>query len=419
MSIDKLTIIIPTINRSTMLDRTLSYYMKAGIYSKIILADSSNKSLKAKNKNLVSKYSTHLDIEYFHVSEETDVGDKVFVACEMVKTPYVLMIGDDDFVLKSSASKIIRGLENDKELAAGYGQRLGIAALSQSTKGTRWMSLFPWYDMQIINKDPLDRIRHIPVPSWQQYPYAIFRTHVMKKAYQVTNGFKSTQYIDFFINATILFHGKWKKFDCLFTVCNADSSYYTLRDRSSFPYYWGKKGNIISQTMSQPFWSEYVIKLSKNVVDLLPKSDSDDLAREIRDIYYAINNRYIEHHYIFSRSLFNSNQWLSLKINTFIVRLTRILYIFLLPDKNGGVSSYWVFFRGLLKETVTLRLFKNLYNQDKSNKIKNLLISIRRTGTLDYELVNLLSPSSAYYKEFSLIFKVWKSNPTPKVYTNK
>jgi len=171
--------------------------------------------------------------------------------------------------------------------------------------------------------------------------------------------------------------------------------------------------------MSQPFWSEYVIKLSKNVVDLLPKSDSDDLAREIRDIYYAINNRYIEHHYIFSRSLFNSNQWLSLKINTFIVRLTRILYIFLLPDKNGGVSSYWVFFRGLLKETVTLRLFKNLYNQDKSNKIKNLLISIRRTGTLDYELVNLLSPSSAYYKEFSLIFKVWKSNPTPKVYTNK
>jgi len=195
MSIDKLTIIIPTINRSTMLDRTLSYYMKAGIYSKIILADSSNKSLKAKNKNLVSKYSTHLDIEYFHVSEETDVGDKIFVACEMVKTPYVLMIGDDDFVLKSSASKIIRGLENDKELAAGYGQRLGIAALSQSTKGTRWMSLFPWYDMQIINKDPLDRIRHIPVPSWQQYPYAIFRTHVMKKAYQVTNGFKSTQYI--------------------------------------------------------------------------------------------------------------------------------------------------------------------------------------------------------------------------------
>ena len=171
--------------------------------------------------------------------------------------------------------------------------------------------------------------------------------------------------------------------------------------------------------MSQPFWSEYVIKLSKNVVDLLPKSDSDDLAREIRDIYYAINNRYIEHHYIFSRSLFNSNQWLSLKINTFIVRLTKILYIFLLPDKNGGFNSYWGFIRGLLKETVTLRLFKNIYNQDKSIKIKNLLIGIKRTGTLDYELVNLLSPSSAYFNEFSLIYKIWTSNPTPKLLNDK
>ena len=71
MKLSDLTIIIPTINRTSMLERTFSYYANSGITSKIILADSSNEKLMSKNKELVLNYSEKLEIEYFHIPEKS------------------------------------------------------------------------------------------------------------------------------------------------------------------------------------------------------------------------------------------------------------------------------------------------------------------------------------------------------------
>ena len=101
MNLSDLTIIIPTINRPSMLRRTLAYYVRSDISSKIILADSSNEESKNLNNDIMRDFSNKLEIEYFHVHQDTSVMKKISIATDMVDTEYVLTIGDDDYLLKS------------------------------------------------------------------------------------------------------------------------------------------------------------------------------------------------------------------------------------------------------------------------------------------------------------------------------
>ena len=422
MKLSDLTIIIPTINRTSMLERTLGYYANSGITSKIILADSSNEELKSKNKELVLNYSKKLEIEYFHIPEESSLMTKMSIAADKVLTPYVIEVGDDDFLLKSSLLKVMNELEKDQTLAAGYGHRLGIRAMSKPTEGIKWIDVFPFYDMSIEDEKPWDRIRKLPVPSWQQYPYAIYRREVLKASCRTVKSCKAAQYVEFFKFAAVLAQGKWKKFDCLFTVCNTDSDYYRLRSKGSFPIYWGYKGkgNITTQ-MSNPIWSEYVSILSHNVAEILSNCESEqgDIAAKLTRTYWAINNKYLEQNGLISNYLFHDDQLIARRINKVLSKFNKFTLAFLLPDRNGGVNAWYRMAFALLKEILNGRIVANYMNRSVNNNFRSLFAHLKRTESLDYELTNLLDTSSEYYHEFSKIFEIWVDNPCPKIHTDE
>ncbi len=421
MDLSDLTIIIPTINRPSMLRRTLDYYVKSNISSKIILADSSNEESKKHNSDILYDFSKKLEIEYFHVSQDTSLMKKMSMAADKVNTPYVLEVGDDDFLLRSSLLYVMNELEKDKTIAAGYGHRLGISAISEPTSGMEWINVFPFYDMPIENTRPLDRIRHLTVPCWQQYPYSIYRKEVLQKAYQVVRPFKAAQYVELFQFAAVLSQGKWKKFDLLFAVCNTDSDYYRLRSKSSFPIYWGykSKGNIATQ-ISNPIWSKYISELTHRVSKLLAhsKSEQDDIAILLTRTYWAINNKYLEQHGLLSSHLFHDDEILKKKLNLILSKFNKIIYALILPDRNGGINAWYGMIYGLLKEVTSGRIIRNRVNRSIPNNFKKLLSNIKRTGSLDYELANLIESSSKHYDEFSIIFESWVSNPCPKAHSD-
>jgi len=421
MNLSDLTIIIPTINRPSMLGRTFDYYANIETTSKIILADSSNKELKLKNQELIKYYSEKLDIEYFHIPESSSLMTKMSMAADMVLTPYVIEVGDDDFLLKSSLLKVINELEKDQTLVAGYGHRLGIRAMSKPTEGMKWIDVLPFYDMSIEDEDPWDRIRKLPVPSWQQYPYSIYRREVLKLSYRTVRNCKAAQYVEFFRFAAVLAQGKWKKFDCLFAVCNTDSEYYRLRDRASFPIYWGykSKGNITTQ-MANPVWSKYVAILTHNVAAILSgsKSEQDDISSKLTRIYWAINNKYLEQHGLISNFLFHDDEIISKKINKILSVFNTFIMAFILSDRNGGSNEFFKGSFALIREISSGRFFMTYANKNVNNNFKSLLVHLKRSGSLKYELSNLLDESSEYHHEFSIIFKIWTDNPCPKIHTS-
>ncbi len=108
---EKLTIIIPTHERHEYLSRIIEYY--SDIDQHVIIVDSSDKAYAEK---IVNKH-----IEYNHLPG-MDPVNRIINAIDNVKTPYIIMCADDDFIVKSSFQQCVSFLESnsDYETVQGF-----------------------------------------------------------------------------------------------------------------------------------------------------------------------------------------------------------------------------------------------------------------------------------------------------------
>jgi glycosyltransferase domain-containing protein len=416
-----LTIIIPTKNRQPFLDRALLYYAEASITTRIIIADSSNNTLRNDTKNICIKYGDKLDISYFHVLDNTELFAKYDTAADMVSTPYLLTVGDDDFPLKSSLESILLKLEKDSSIAAAFGNRVAITKIKEKISEKKWIKTYPNYSgISIENSDPLDRIRRLPIPNWQQYQNSIIRTHIFKKAIKAVSKFNYTQYSELFFSAMVLVHGTWVKYDSLFVVCHQESKFCKFKDRFLFPNYIGAHGSVLSG-ISQKEWSDTVSLLCDAVgeeVAVVCSKDSVDMSDRIRKIYFSKVFYFVEYNSCLSNNLIDSNSSAIIAINNIFRKLGKLYWTFILHDKSGGIGEYIKFLFGVSKEFLKGRLIKIIFSSTTDTGIINLFKSIKRVGSLDYETDILLSTSSEYNKEYRIIFDIWKKNPCPQQLKN-
>jgi len=412
-----LTILIPTKDRPHLLNRSLHYYVQAGILTKIIIADSSNSALSNKTKEICDKYSDRLDIDYFYVDTDMEISNKLYVSADRVNTPYLLSIGDDDFPLKSTIEEILCNLEKDKTIAAAFGQRVALMQITSKKSGFKWVKSYPNYGgVSITNNSALDRIRRLPIPIWQQYPNAIFRTDPFKKAYQTVRKLEHTQYAEFFVFTLILAHGKWLKYDMLLAVCHQESKICHFKDRYLYPSYIGSGGSVLSG-ISQDSWSR-VVSLLCNVVgreiSIVNMQDSKYVSNQVRKIYYSKLVYFLEYKNNLSDNLIDSNSILLKKINNILRKISKIYWTIVLYDKSGGIYEFFKFSYGFAREIINGRFVRLALKPTTNTSIKDLLISIKRTGSLNYESDSLLHPSSKYHKEYKIIFDIWTDNPCPQ-----
>ncbi len=412
-----LTIVIPTKNRPKLLGRSLSYYEKINMPTELIIADSSDNLQAQETKKLCNIFSSKLNINYFHVSPDTEPSLKTFMAVDMVNTPYVLWVGDDDFLLASTIKDILSKMEGDKSIAGAFGNRVAITQVSQQKKGNKWIKSYPNYSgISITNYEPLDRIKRLPIPNWQQYQNSIFRTHVFRRASEIVSNLDHTQYSEFFLSSMILAHGSWIKYNQLFAVCHQESKFCKFKDRYLFPHYIGGKGSVLSG-VSQTKWSQTVSLLCDIVGEEIGKIHSQnekDISGTIRKIYYSKLIYYLEYNNNLSNNLIDSNSNILRTVNNIFRKLGKLYWILVLYNKSGGVNEYFKFTFGLVKEVMKGRIIKMLFKSETNVSIKSLLTSIKRVGSLDYESDSLLSNSSKYNKEYRIIFDIWKKNPCPQ-----
>src|SRR3954468_16237273 len=95
-----ITLLIPTHNRHNYLERAIAYYGPMPI--NIVIVDSSAKAYDVSRDN----------ISYFHLPTHTLTG-KISYALELIKTPYVVMSADDDFLLPEKVQACIDFLDKN------------------------------------------------------------------------------------------------------------------------------------------------------------------------------------------------------------------------------------------------------------------------------------------------------------------
>ena len=105
----KISIVIPTHNRPEYIARAIDYWANFDV--DLFIADSSSQYSKPEKFNGI----------YYH-TPNLNFSEKLYFVLKEIKTPYVALCADDDFILKSGMLSSIKYLDKHKDFSSAQGR---------------------------------------------------------------------------------------------------------------------------------------------------------------------------------------------------------------------------------------------------------------------------------------------------------
>lgn len=127
---EKITILIPTLNRSDFLHRLLHYFADAKYQDWIFIGDSSNDAQIDKTKKTIKSLESSLKVKHFECSGLSAVG-AIEHMNQFIATPYCVFCSDDDFLFVRGLDRCVDFLESNPD----YGVAHGIAIATRVGSG--------------------------------------------------------------------------------------------------------------------------------------------------------------------------------------------------------------------------------------------------------------------------------------------
>lgn len=120
----RLTIVLTTFNRIDKLDKLLNYYFVTKINYKIIISDCSKDEIILLNKNVISKYSSSLNIIHLIFPNSYCNYEAFYHGLFQVQTPFIVWSADDDFLIGTALAESVSFLEQNNEYVTAQGKQL-------------------------------------------------------------------------------------------------------------------------------------------------------------------------------------------------------------------------------------------------------------------------------------------------------
>ncbi len=170
-----LTLLIPTKNKSFLLEKVIKYYSSLNFEGKIIVLDSSAKEDYEKNSQIIK---TNKNIE---VSQEKIVGTYFDVLSKImlsVRTKYVVCSGDDDFYTTSGLIECINFLEINNNYLAVHGLSITITLDDKNYNNVKSADL---YKLPTCTQDTaLERLNYIS-SNYGVTNFSVHRSKIFSK----------------------------------------------------------------------------------------------------------------------------------------------------------------------------------------------------------------------------------------------
>jgi glycosyltransferase domain-containing protein len=202
-----ITIIIPTRNRLSYLEKFIKYASTQPF--NYIIADNSTDF-----KTLPSEIVLSQNIKFYHF-ENSSFSEKVNYCLDLVKTKYVMMNADDDFFLKSAILECINFLETNNDYSTVHGNTLSFY-VSKNKVG--YQKMYPQeIGLKTIDDNYSERVQKIFSPYLPLF-YSINRTENFKLIF--SNEFKNSNlsFIEFQIAFISALMGKFKVLPILYHI---------------------------------------------------------------------------------------------------------------------------------------------------------------------------------------------------------
>lgn len=364
-----ISILIPTLNRPEFLYRALKYYKAAGFDGVISIGDSSSNENSAMNLFYIDKMSGSLDIDYrYYEKDKYDIGLVLKDQIERVRTTYIAICCDDDFLNVTGVKKCATFLDDNKNYVSARGIRLNFM-LSEIDDVYGEIAKLHYIPSLNLEEDSASA-------RWATYmncntatAYNVHRKETFQKMWQHIDDFLTydLKYELYPCSVTCLL-GKTKNIDVLYNVVQ--------QHHGSLSY--SGKITIYDAIMSEG-WStsvknfSYYICEELKIIDKLKDQDA-------RSFVYKEFEKYLVSHFLNQTKIENNNID---KIMDIGLKLRNYL------KKYPNISS---FLRYLLARKIKSA---NMYNNPKSGPIS---------------LSSITSSSSPYREDFLAIANIISNN---------
>lgn len=167
---DQLTCVVPTHNRPCFLRRLLRFYRQFPPSFSIQVIDSSVPSAALENLAVIDGVRGCLKIGYRHF--DLNIVKKCAEGLELVRSPFVVLCADDDFLFPEATLRCAEFLESEPSFSSAMGRSatLNVGFPSRRCKIRRGYS--------IHDNRPLDRC-HKMAAHWFTNFYAVYRTEIL------------------------------------------------------------------------------------------------------------------------------------------------------------------------------------------------------------------------------------------------
>jgi len=177
--VPRLTLICPTYERSVYLKRSFRFWSDQAKF-RVLYGDGSQVSSQIECRNTGN-------ISYFHEPSK-GLYQRLLQLLRQVKTPYVCLIGDDEFYIPSSLSNCVDFLDESPDFVACSGRALGF---SRSGANLLFSRQYPRLKNRILDSDlPFTRLSQHFSSYVPAHCYAVTRTDVFSKAMELALGCK-------------------------------------------------------------------------------------------------------------------------------------------------------------------------------------------------------------------------------------
>jgi glycosyltransferase domain-containing protein len=217
MKLEEVTIIIPTHNRNFLLKRAIEYYLNFNC--NIIICDSSeNKSIEILNNSKLT---------YLH-NLNTTFAKKLYNAITYVKTKYVCLSSDDDFLSLKGVHKGVSFLENNDDYYSVQGRYVQFYSNKNNftTVNLYDAAGLIHYDSDSPFQRALDSSK-----NGMQLLYALHRTEGLLNSLKVSEICKPLTMVEYTSNLVPLLYGKHKMLNVFWMA--RDPKRYTSYESTS------------------------------------------------------------------------------------------------------------------------------------------------------------------------------------------
>lgn len=209
-----LTLIIPTRNRPRFLFRALSYLAAEKPGFRILIADSSEPSIKEENRRVIDE----LRLAVTYLSEDYEehptmpAYTKLRAASEALETPYACVFADDDIVDVDVIRRSVLFLEENSDYSVCHGKYVGFAPHS----GVYELTHIEYDGNTLESEDQSQRIAEYFL-NYEAIFYAVFRSSVMETAFNFALKQRSPLFAELAVGFVTVLCGKVKRLGDVFT----------------------------------------------------------------------------------------------------------------------------------------------------------------------------------------------------------